>query len=237
MTRRRSAGARGAPELAPRAPISSPAPAPTRPRAIADVPPKADPEIGRPLPSLAELYGLKPRATLRMLDLFAGSGNASRAALVRGWKVVRIDNAPGTAADVRVDLATWKPLACEHYDLVWASPPCTQLSTANQKTRDVSEGLVLVRAALRIIAEVKPRWWVLENVHGATRAIGELIGPPVARYGSFYLWGNFPPFEANVPREKTKLSGRRRAERRAAIPWAISNGLICACEALAKELE
>ena len=169
-----------------------------------------------------------------MLDLFSGSGSASRAAGVRGWEVIRIDNAEGTAADVRADLATWRPTA-EPFDLVWASPPCTQLSTANSK-RDIDAGMVLVRAALRIIADVRPRWWVLENVHGATRAIGALIGPPVASYGSFYLWGCFPPFAADVPRTKTKLSGRRRAERRAAIPWAISDGLVRACEALTREL-
>lgn len=174
---------------------------------------------------------------MRMLDLFAGSGCASRAASVRGWDVTRIDNAEGTAHDVRADLATWLPDEGAWWDLIWASPPCTELSTANNLTRDVDSGLVLVRAALRIIRQVRPRWWVLENVHGATRAIGSLIGPPVAQYGSFYLWGVFPPFEASVPRNKTKLSGRRRAERRAAIPWAISDGLVRACEALADELD
>ena len=172
---------------------------------------------------------------LRMLDLFSGSGNASRAAAVRGWEVVRIDNAEGTAADIRADLEVWMPPANEWFDLVWASPPCTQLSTAGKK-RNVEAGLVLVDAALRIIRALAPRWWVLENVHGATRAIGSRIGPPVACYGSFYLWGVFPPFDASVRREKTKLSGRRRAERRAAIPWAISDGLVRACENLAKEL-
>jgi hypothetical protein len=30
-----------------------------------------------------------------MLDLFSGSGGASRAAAVRGWQVVRIDNGAG----------------------------------------------------------------------------------------------------------------------------------------------
>jgi C-5 cytosine-specific DNA methylase len=173
---------------------------------------------------------------LRMLDLFSGSGGASRAALVRGWRVLRVDNALGTAHDVRADLATWLPQPSERFDLVWASPPCTELSSASTK-RDVTAGLVLVQAALRIIRVVQPRWWVLENVHGATRAIGDLIGPPVATYGSFYLWGVFPPFEADVPRNKTKLSGRRRAERRAAIPWAISLGLVRACEELARELD
>jgi hypothetical protein len=171
-----------------------------------------------------------------MLDLFSGSGSASRAAAVRGWDVVRVDNGEGTAADVRADLADWEPPAGERFDLVWASPPCAKLSTAGQRSRDVESGLVLVRAALRIIRTLAPRWWVLENVHGATRAIGSIIGPPVACYGSFYLWGVFPPFEARVARDKTKLSGRRRAERRAAIPWDVADGLVRACEKLAAEL-
>lgn len=170
---------------------------------------------------------------LRMLDLFSGTGSASRAAAVRGWEVVRIDNAEDAAADIRADLATWEPAGA--FDLVWASPPCTQLSTAS-RLRDTEAGLVLVDAALRIIQALRPRWWVLENVHGATRAIATRIGPPVACYGSFYLWGVFPPFEAVVPRDKTKLSGRRRAQRRAAIPWAVSDGLTRACERLAAEL-
>lgn len=173
---------------------------------------------------------------MRMLDLFSGTGAASRPAAVRGWDVVRIDNAEGTAADLRLDLGDWEPPKdLGPFDLVWASPPCTQLSTAG-RSRDVEAGLILVRAALRIIRTIHPRWWVLENVHGATRAIGRLIGPPVACYGSFYLWGVFPPFEARIARTKTKLSGRRRAERRAAIPWELANGLILACERLAAEL-
>lgn len=173
---------------------------------------------------------------MRMLDLFSGSGCASRAAAVRGWQVVRVDNGEGTAADIRADLANWQPpFQAGHFDLVWASPPCTKLSTAG-RGRDVDQGLVLVFAAIRIIGALRPRWWVLENVHGATRAIGSLIGPPVAVCGSFYLWGVFPPFEAKVARDKTRLSGRRRAERRAAIPWAISEGLVRACERLDDEL-
>lgn len=172
---------------------------------------------------------------MRMLDLFSGTGSASRAAAVRGWKVTRVDNAPGMAADLRMDVREF--VGGEGaYDLIWASPPCNRLSTANQLTRDVAAGLELVREALRIIEESKPRWWVVENVHGATQAIGSLIGPPVQTHGSIYLWGVFPPFAADVPRDKTRKSGRQRALRRAAIPWAISDGLIRACEKLDLEL-
>jgi hypothetical protein len=212
------------PELPPGAVRSSPELAP------AGVPPEPElaPRRRRPGPDLV--------SRMRMLDLFSGTGNASRSAAVRGWDVVRVDNGAGTAADIRADLSTWDPDPADYFDLIWASPPCTQLSTANP-ARDVDAGLVLVDAALRIIRAIRPRWWVLENVHGATRAIGSRIGPPVAVHGSFYLWGVFPPFEAAVGRTKTKLSGRRRAERRAAIPWAIADGLVRACEELAFELD
>lgn len=169
-----------------------------------------------------------------MLDLFSGTGAASRAAEVRGWNVMRIDKSATANADLKIDLHDWQPKG--HWDLIWASPPCDKLTTVRVTGRDVTEGIILVHLAKRIIQQLKPRWWVIENVHGATRAISALLGPPVERYGSFYLWGSFPPFEAKVARNKTKLSGRRRAERRARIPWEISLGLITACERLDDEI-
>lgn len=169
-----------------------------------------------------------------MLDLFSGSGAASRAAEVRGWEVFRIDISPTANANLTTDLRHWKPTG--YYDLIWASPPCDKLTTARVAGRDVTEGLDLVRVAMTIIIQLKPRWWVIENVHGATVAISTLLGPPVERYGSFYLWGCFPPFTASVPRNKTRLSGRRRSERRARIPWEISYGLVTACERMYIEI-
>jgi hypothetical protein len=176
-----------------------------------------------------------------MLDLFSGTGAASRAAEDRGWKVFRIDNAPDSNADLKMDLAKWFPWETavfpgNQWDLIWASPPCELLTTVRRTGRDLDKGLELVKRSIEIIRILKPRWWVIENVHGATRAISGLIGPPVERYESFYLWGNFPLFEAQIPRNKTKLSGRRRAERRSRIPWEISEGLIKACEKVDAEL-
>jgi hypothetical protein len=172
---------------------------------------------------------------LAMLDLFSGTGSASRAAAVRGWRVFRIDNAEDAAADVHADVTGWHPPPGP-WDLVWASPPCTLFSAANASGRDPAAGMELVREALRVIREASPRWWVVENVHGATRAIGRLLGPPVQVHGSVYLWGVFPPFEAVVERDKTRKSGRQRARRRAATPWTISEGLAMACEGLARDL-
>jgi hypothetical protein len=171
-----------------------------------------------------------------MLDLFSGTGSASRAAAVRGWRVFRVDNAEDAAADDHADVTGWHPPPGP-WDLVWASPPCTLFSAANASGRDPAAGMELVREALRVIREANPRWWVVENVHGATRAIGRLLGPPVQVHGSVYLWGVFPPFAAVVERDKTRKSGRQRARRRAATPWAISEGLTLACERLARDLD
>jgi hypothetical protein len=214
---------------------------PSCPRAGAELAPTRCPPAPELAPSQAHTWPARAPAAARssprrlaMLDLCSGSGSASRAADVRGWRVLRVDSAPGTAADVRADVCSWSPPPGP-WDLVWASPPCDGFSTARTDGgRDCD--LTLVRACLRVIEEAQPRWWVLENVHGATRAIGQLLGPPVARYGSFYLWGRFPPFTADAPRNKTRMSGRRRAERRAAIPWSIAEGLTRACEVLAREL-
>jgi len=87
---------------------------------------------------------------------------------------------------------------------VIANPPCTELSRARTggKARDVDAGMVLVNECLRIIAEVKPVWWVIENP--ATGALNTKLGKPRYTYQPWQygnpwtkhttLWGNF-----NIP--------------------------------------
>ena len=82
-----------------------------------------------------------------------------------------------------------------------ANPVCTDLSRARRggKARDIESGLFLVHHCLRIIKELKPKWWVLENP--AMGALREVLGKPKLvyqpyEYGSGWtkktaLWGNF----------------------------------------------
>jgi hypothetical protein len=84
---------------------------------------------------------------------------------------------------------------------VIANPVCTEFSTANgfHKENDLEKGMFLVRHCQRIIEQVKPVWWVLENP--ANGRLQEVIGKPKAiyqpwQYGSPWtkktaLWGNF----------------------------------------------
>lgn len=82
-----------------------------------------------------------------------------------------------------------------------ANPVCTDLSRARQggQPKNVENGLFLVNHCLRIIEELQPKWWVLENP--ATGALRDILGKPNLtyqpyEYGSGWtkktaLWGNF----------------------------------------------
>lgn len=96
--------------------------------------------------------------------------------------------------------------------------------------------MALVKAALRIIAAAKPRFWVIENVRGAIPWLKPILGPPVQSHGPFFLWGVFPPFYAAVTPFKEKLSSAQRAER-ARVPAVISGGLVAAVEAAGELIE
>jgi hypothetical protein len=87
----------------------------------------------------------------------------------------------------------------------------------------------LVRAALRVIEECQPTWWVIENVRGAVKWFAPILGEPKQVHGPFYLWGSFPPFRCRVRPFKEKLSGKQRAER-AKVPLCVSRALADACE-------
>jgi hypothetical protein len=167
---------------------------------------------------------------MRMLDLFAGLGGASAAMVDRGWEVVTVDNEPRFGCTHTADLTHWS-YSGPSVDLVWASPPCTEFSRESMpwKRTGKAPSLALVEAARRIVREVQPQWWVLENVRGATKYLTPLMGEPRS-YGPFFLWGVFPTFRARVRFFKERLSSTRRAER-AKVPLALSRALAKACEA------
>ena len=168
-----------------------------------------------------------------MLDLFAGLGGASQAMRERGWQVVTVDINPEFEPDIVVDIRVFRWNG-PRPDLVWASPPCTEFAREFMpwtKTGRVPD-LSLVMAALRIVAETQPRFWVLENVRGAIRWLRPIIGPPRAIVGPFHLWGFFPQLPAvNTSgwRKKESLPSSARAER-AKIPYELSRAVAIACE-------
>ena len=172
-----------------------------------------------------------------MLDLCCGLGGASRAMQERGWDVIRVDINPEFSPDIVADITTFHYIGPKP-DLVWASPPCTEFSkwsmpaswkcnAGGKKEPD----LTLMLAAKRIIEEINPRWWVVENVKGAVPFLTEHFGPVQKVSGSRFLWGEFPPVDCDPGYGKWRLPpSPDRAAKRSEIPRQLSLALCQAVE-------
>jgi len=196
------------------------------------------------------------------IDLFCGLGGASSAfSAAPGWKVIKIDNNPVLLphvhgmilADVHEVEQTYtiiERLLFEHRHeieqiVVWASPPCTEFSLANQN-RPEEPDMSLLLAALDVMDRVKMMvelvdiefLWAVENVKGAIDYFNETIERPWhQRIGPFFLWGNIPWIDFRDAddklHKKTGLNKGTRALRpniRAKIPDAVSQALLDSLE-------
>jgi len=181
----------------------------------------------------------------RMLDLFSGLGGASEAFVrAQGWDVVRIENEPLLEGVECTHMMDVQDFLDSHlvgtFDVIWASPPCLEFSraynapapTAQREGREFEPDLSLVRAALAIIECLEPKWWVIENVHGARGPLMPILGAPALLVGPFALWGSIPPLD--IPKgfnhckneNDTGGSDPLRSQRRAVVPLEISEALL-----------
>ncbi len=106
--------------------------------------------------------------------------------------------------DICCDILTWdyKIFPVGHFDVIWASPPCTEYSIARSKAkkpRDLAGADALVQRALEIIKYFLPFVWYLENAaSGLLKTRRVIHGIPsvtvsYCRYGASYqknqIWG------------------------------------------------
>lgn len=187
----------------------------------------------------------------RMLDLFSGFGGQSEAFLRAGWEVMRVDNNPllsGVENMVQIDVKHIPPAPVRsgRIEYVHASPPCLDFSTAyssprgqHQRGKEHEEyrpDLSLLFEAMRIIDEVQPRYWSIENVRGSIRYFKPYLGEPTLIIGAFVYWGNFPQFSTeNIvvkrKQDKDKRHSPLRANHRAHIDLSISQAFLKAMTA------
>tara|TARA_R110002012_G_scaffold264316_1_gene447646 strand:- start:2469 stop:3050 length:582 start_codon:yes stop_codon:yes gene_type:complete len=173
-----------------------------------------------------------------IVDLCSGSGNWSRPYLDAGYNVIQVEWNDGW--DARLFPSPTSPTSRLPRDFddirnmnvhgVLAAPPCTVFSGSGARWErsdaEVTEGLSVVDACLRIVLATKPRWWVLENPVGK---LVKWIGNPVDSfhpndYGDTYtkktlLWGDFnmPPKHPVEATEGSKLWLLPPSEKRAAL--------------------
>ncbi len=122
------------------------------------------------------------RRPLRILDLCSGTKSVGKAirALFPTATIVTVDIESKYNPTHEVDIVNWEPLkSCEykgktippykpyHFDFIWCSPPCTEYSYSKTiGQRDLVNADCRVKAALRIIQQLQPKVWVIENPVG-----------------------------------------------------------------------
>ncbi len=175
------------------------------------------------------------------LDLFSGLEGWSQPFKDRGHTVVTVDNNPEfhptICADIlKLPIEDLKKFG--HFQVITASPVCTEFSKASvpQSWPSVQRfgckpDTEQVQKTIAIIKELKPDYWIIENVRGAVPFFKPFLGKPIKKIGSRYLWGKFPMFDAKPTYGKWKLSpGKNRAALRSKIPYSLGLALCLAID-------
>lgn len=105
---------------------------------------------------------------MRTLELFSGTQSFSKYLKERySADTITVDIISRFNPTHNVNILEWdyKIYPPYYFDIIWASPPCTQYSVAKtQGVRDLEGADTLVKKAFEIIDYFKPKQWILENV-------------------------------------------------------------------------
>ena len=143
---------------------------------------------------------------MNTLDIFSGMEGWSQPWKERGHQVTTVDINEGFNPTIVADVEML-PIellkARGPYDVIMASPPCTEFSKASMPKSwksvqrfGCNPDTKLLKRTLEIIKELNPKFWIIENVRGAVPYFEPILGKPVKRIGSRYLWGKLPIFDA-----------------------------------------
>jgi site-specific DNA-cytosine methylase len=105
----------------------------------------------------------------RLLELFCGTKSVSKAIGDAYDEVISLDADPRAAPTICCDILSWDytQYPPNHFDTIWASPPCTEYSHLKYSQPHKPRNLVLansiVQRTLAILDYFKPRLWFMEN--------------------------------------------------------------------------
>ena len=177
-------------------------------------------------------------------DLCSGLGGWTQAFDKHVYRFDNSDLVQHISGTFKEDVREW-----EHWfykypkpDVIVASPPCLEFSngynaprpTAKREGIQFEPDLSILKACKQIIDLLEPKWWIIENVAGASKDFTkELKMPPRQIIGPMFLWGYFPYLPiSNATMEKTQdwnIGDPLRANKRAMVPLEVSQALLDVC--------
>lgn len=209
---------------------------------------------------------------MKVLELFSGTRSIGKAFEANGHEVFSIDYDRQFEADSYMDIeeltSEWVLENFGQPDVIWASPDCTTFSiaaishhrTKNEETGNLDPKSDYARKCdrvdqnvLKIIDELKPRFWFIENPRGGLRKMSWMQGLPrytvtYCQYGDTRMkptdiWTNHPdpkfkpackngdPCHVRAPRgAKTGTQGLKGSKERSRIPDELCRHIVDICE-------
>ncbi|KAK3280038.1 hypothetical protein CYMTET_12107 [Cymbomonas tetramitiformis] len=164
------------------------------------------------LPPVNGALEKEPVGQSKILVLFCGTGSVERQFTKQfpNSEVVAVDIQPKWGPTHCEDIMRWdyRQFRPGHFDVVWASPPCTEYSQAKTVgIRDLRAADRRVRRTLEIIRYLRPEAYFIENPKGrephglhTRRCMSNLPAPHLVtycKYGTAYrkpphIWTNVP---------------------------------------------
>ena len=117
---------------------------------------------------------------MKTIELFAGTQSFSKVLRQYGAQTFTVDIENRHKPDLEADIATLSARDFPYRpEILWCSPPCEGFSVAavghhwcvggEPKSHTAIKALQLVRHTLRLVAELKPDWFFIENPRGMLR--------------------------------------------------------------------
>ena len=210
---------------------------------------------------------------MKVLELFAGTRSIGRAFENKGHQVFSVDwdkSFQNINLNIDIENLTAEDIIKNfgHPDVIWASPDCTTYSIAAisyHRAKDVKTGNLIPKTdyakkcdatnshLIKLIKELKPKYWFIENPRAGLRKMDFMQDLP--RYTVTYcqygdermkptdIWTNHPnpnfkppckngaPCHTPAPRgSRTGTQGIRGKKQRAIIPKELCEHIVQICE-------